>query len=100
LRTAVEKELAPIQQKLKEFIKLSKWEDSNYYRLAKSIDLSHRTLNKFANNYEEILEKPMTHVFTKVGEIDFDSQKDFGYQDETDIVAAKIKPYVNICPIY
>jgi hypothetical protein len=52
LEATVKKELTPIEQKLKDFIKLSKWEDSDHYRLQKSAETSHRTLNKFMRNVE------------------------------------------------
>ncbi|GBG67611.1 hypothetical protein CBR_g741 [Chara braunii] len=45
-------EKAPIEQELKDFARLAKWEDRNYFSMAASADKAHRKLHKFVRKYE------------------------------------------------
>ena len=55
LQKAVATRLAPVETKLKEFVKLSSWSDRNYVALKQSVERSHAQLNRCVNQYQEIL---------------------------------------------
>lgn len=42
----------PIEEKFKDFLKLAKWDYSNYYRLKESVEKSHKTIVKILKEYE------------------------------------------------
>jgi len=46
---------ADIAKKLKDEVKLTKWDEQNYYALTESIEKNHRKLNKFLREYDEVL---------------------------------------------
>lgn len=55
----------PVEKELKEFITLTKWDDSktSYYRLKENSEKSHRTLVKISKKYEEILDQAASEIF-------------------------------------
>eukprot|EP01043_Picozoa_sp_COSAG02_P021158 COSAG02_NODE_1067_length_14816_cov_16.863219_1_plen_4938_part_11 len=48
----------PVETKLREFVKISKWDKQNYYSLKASSERSHAKLNQFARQFEEALQQP------------------------------------------
>ena len=46
---------APIEKKLKDEVKLAKWDEQTYYSLAESSEKSHRKLMMLVQEYEEVL---------------------------------------------
>ncbi len=52
----------PIEKKLKEDVKLAKWDDQSYYALAESAEKSHRKLCKHLRAYGESLEAKVSTV--------------------------------------
>ena len=59
LQTEMFKLKEAVQLKLEDFIKISKWDDSTFYRLRKTTEASHRNLSKFVKQYEdEVLSLP------------------------------------------
>ena len=48
----------PVETKLREFVKISKWDKQNYYSLKASSERSHAKLNQFARQFEEALHQP------------------------------------------
>ena len=48
----------PIEAKLKEFVKLARWDDRNYFSLKESAEKSHRQLHKLCKAYDEQLLRP------------------------------------------
>jgi midasin (ATPase involved in ribosome maturation) len=55
------------QLKLEDFIKISKWDDSTFYRLRKTTEASHRNLNKFTKQYEnEVLALPFRNFLEMI----------------------------------
>lgn len=57
----------PVEDKLKEFIKLARWEKNpSYFRLKEATEKSHRALLKIAKEYEAILNSSVQlEVFSK-----------------------------------
>jgi hypothetical protein len=56
LRTKIDNMIAPIQTKLKEEVKLAKWDDQTYYSLAESTEKNHRKLMKLLAELDESLD--------------------------------------------
>lgn len=57
---------APLEKELKDVVKLSKWNDLNYFALKQSADKSHRTLGRFLRKYDELLNTPAQQVLTSI----------------------------------
>ncbi|RHY65930.1 hypothetical protein DYB30_003550 [Aphanomyces astaci] len=70
----------PIQTKLDEFVKISKWDEQTYYSLALSAEKSHRKLMKFVRDYEEVLNMPMQAFLDRVIDGNITSEKYDGIQ--------------------
>ncbi|KAL6070950.1 Midasin [Balamuthia mandrillaris] len=45
----------PIEKKMKDFVKLARWDDLSHYALKLAAEKSHRKLNKFTRKMEEVL---------------------------------------------
>lgn len=67
----------PIEKRLKDEVKLSKWDEQSYYSLAESTEKSHRKLMKFLREYDDVLEADVRTVLER----DFVS----GIRSSTDI---------------
>lgn len=52
----------PIEKKLKEDVKLAKWDDQSYYALAESAEKSYQKLSKHLRAYGESLEAKVSTV--------------------------------------
>ncbi|XP_054617732.1 midasin isoform X2 [Dunckerocampus dactyliophorus] len=48
----------PIEKELKDFVKISKWNDVSFWSLKQSVEKTHRTLFKFVKKFEEALNSP------------------------------------------
>ncbi|XP_015108995.1 midasin [Diachasma alloeum] len=48
---------SPIEKKLKEFVKIARWNDINYWSVKETVDKTHRTLYKFIREYESGLKQ-------------------------------------------
>eukprot|EP00112_Aurelia_sp_Birch-Aquarium-sp1_P018771 Seg453.13 transcript_id=Seg453.13/GoldUCD/mRNA.D3Y31 product=Midasin protein_id=Seg453.13/GoldUCD/D3Y31 len=56
----IQKSKSPIEKDLKDFVKIAKWKDINFYAMKLAAEKSHRTLHKFVRRYEEILSAPVS----------------------------------------
>lgn len=54
---------APIQTKLENQVKISSWDDRNYFALKESADKSHRIILRLAKEFDLVLESPVHLVF-------------------------------------
>lgn len=43
---------APIEKKLRDFVKISRWNDINYWAVKATVEQTHRTLHKYIREYE------------------------------------------------
>lgn len=50
----------PIEKKLKDFVKITRWNDISYWAVKETIAKSHRTLHKFIKEYEKGLQENVT----------------------------------------
>ncbi|XP_018599206.2 midasin isoform X2 [Scleropages formosus] len=48
----------PIEKELKDFVKISKWNDVNFWSIKQSVEKTHRTLFKFVKKFEAALSTP------------------------------------------
>ncbi|XP_046422100.1 midasin [Neodiprion fabricii] len=48
---------APIEKKLKDFVKIARWNDISYWAVKETIEKTHRTLHKFIREYESKLKQ-------------------------------------------
>jgi len=55
----------PIEKRLKDEVKLSKWDEQSYYSLSESTEKSHRKLMKFLREYDEVLETDARSILEK-----------------------------------
>lgn len=49
---------APIEKELKDFVRISKWNDVSFWAIKQSVEKTHRTLFKFVRKFEEALSGP------------------------------------------
>ncbi|XP_048350337.1 midasin isoform X2 [Sphaerodactylus townsendi] len=55
----------PIEKELKEFVKISKWNDVSFWAVKQSVEKAHRTLFKFMKKYETTLNEPCRSALTE-----------------------------------
>ncbi|XP_077366934.1 midasin isoform X3 [Festucalex cinctus] len=55
----------PIEKDLKDFVKISKWNDVSFWSIKQSVEKTHRTLFKFVKKFEEILNDPCVTVLVE-----------------------------------
>lgn len=51
---------APIEKKLKDFVKIARWNDISYWAVKETVDKTHRTLHKFTKEFENALKEKVT----------------------------------------
>ncbi|XP_071469317.1 midasin isoform X1 [Marmota flaviventris] len=49
---------SPLEKELKEFVKISKWNDVSFWSIKQSVEKTHRTLFKFMKKFEAVLSEP------------------------------------------
>ncbi|CAH2004333.1 unnamed protein product [Acanthoscelides obtectus] len=49
----------PIEKKLKDYVKIVRWKDINYWSIKETIDKSHRTLYKHMREFRDALQQPV-----------------------------------------
>ncbi|XP_060061378.1 midasin [Erinaceus europaeus] len=49
---------SPLEKELKEFVKISKWNDVSFWSIKQSVEKTHRTLFKFMKKFETVLSEP------------------------------------------
>jgi midasin (ATPase involved in ribosome maturation) len=59
VRETLKRDRTPLEKKVRDFIQLARWDDVNYYALKTSAEKSHRKLNKFTRQLEDLLKNPV-----------------------------------------
>nr|XP_046228345.1 midasin isoform X2 [Scatophagus argus] len=59
----------PIEKELKDFVKISKWNDISFWSIKQSVEKTHRTLFKFVRKFEEALNGPCVPALVEQGSI-------------------------------
>jgi midasin (ATPase involved in ribosome maturation) len=68
--TFLAKQREPIEKKLKDQVKLHKWDVSNFWSLRESSDKSHRRLNRFSKEWADTLDIPFRQLLGVVEKSD------------------------------
>ncbi|CAH0557511.1 unnamed protein product [Brassicogethes aeneus] len=50
---------SPIEKKLKDYVKIVRWKDINYWAIKETVEKSHRTLHKYIREYKDVLNQPV-----------------------------------------
>ncbi|CAH1402253.1 unnamed protein product [Nezara viridula] len=56
----------PIEKKLKDFVKIARWNDINYWSIKSAVEKTHHTLLKHIKEYEKILNEPARGAMIKI----------------------------------
>ncbi|XP_061845412.1 midasin [Colius striatus] len=57
----------PIEKELKEFVKISKWNDVSFWAIKQSVEKIRRTLFKFMKKFEVVLDEPCQPALVEMG---------------------------------
>ncbi|XP_048386295.2 midasin [Stegostoma tigrinum] len=57
----------PIEKELKDFVKISRWNDASFWSVKQSVEKTHRTLFKFMKKFEAVLNNPCCPALTEMG---------------------------------
>ncbi|XP_030636974.1 midasin [Chanos chanos] len=57
----------PIEKELKDFVKISKWNDASFWSIKQSVEKTHRTLFKFVKKFEAALSVPCAPALVEQG---------------------------------
>uniref|UniRef100_A0A663LMR5 Midasin n=1 Tax=Athene cunicularia TaxID=194338 RepID=A0A663LMR5_ATHCN len=57
----------PIEKELKEFVKISKWNDVSFWAIKQSVEKIRRTLFKFMKKFEVVLDEPCRPALVEIG---------------------------------
>ncbi|CAG9859620.1 unnamed protein product [Phyllotreta striolata] len=55
----IEDSRKPVEKKLKDYIKIVRWKDVNYFAIKDTVEKSHKMLHKYMKEYQEKLEQPV-----------------------------------------
>ncbi|XP_077018521.1 midasin isoform X2 [Tamandua tetradactyla] len=79
---------SPLEKELKEFVKISKWNDASFWSIKQSVEKTHRTLFKFMKKFEAVLSEPCR---SSLVESDKEEQPDF-LPHPTDVASSGASP--------
>ncbi len=75
----------PIEKRVRDFIKIMRWNDINYYALKEAVHKAHSTLHKLMKEWRDVLEQPTRNVLHESG-VDVDS---------TAFAGLPVAPFIN-----
>lgn len=64
VNTRIKNLSSPIEKRVKDFIKISRWNDANFWALRDSVKKSQKTLSKLVSDYKKVLLTPVSTVLT------------------------------------
>ncbi|KAF3702507.1 Midasin Dynein-related AAA-ATPase MDN1 MIDAS-containing protein [Channa argus] len=67
IQTKIDQLRQPIEKELKDFVKISKWNDVSFWSIKHSVEKTHRTLFKFVKKFEEALNGPSAPALVEQG---------------------------------
>ncbi|KAG8225225.1 hypothetical protein J437_LFUL012700, partial [Ladona fulva] len=65
VKNYIERLRKPIEKKLKDFVKIARWNDISYWSVKETVMKIHRTLHKHVREFEKILQYPVSSVLTQ-----------------------------------
>ncbi|XP_076030788.1 midasin isoform X2 [Oratosquilla oratoria] len=60
--STINKARKPIEKQVKDYVKIARWNDINFYAVQESVTKSHRTLHKHMRAWEKVLRQPVASV--------------------------------------
>uniref|UniRef100_A0A3P8WSX5 Midasin n=1 Tax=Cynoglossus semilaevis TaxID=244447 RepID=A0A3P8WSX5_CYNSE len=90
----------PIEKELKDFVKISKWNDVSFWSIKQSVEKTHRTLFKFIKKFEEVLSGPSAPSLVEQGSSASFDTVDTNAEEETPVhrvhraLKSSAKPFV------
>ncbi|KAK0095768.1 hypothetical protein PV326_007436 [Microctonus aethiopoides] len=97
---------APIEKKLREFVKIARWNDINYWSVKETVEKTHRTLLKFIREYEsDLKQKAGTYLLIKPssytaeankGEWDCSKDRDYSINPQDFVISEKELKEINV----
>ncbi|KAE8602908.1 hypothetical protein XENTR_v10014171 [Xenopus tropicalis] len=82
----------PLEKELKEFVKISRWNDVSFWSVKQSVDKTHRTLFKYMKKFETVLCEPCSPALTESAQ-----EERLEYQEDQRESAAKINQLQQLC---
>lgn len=68
---------APIEKKLKDFVKIARWNDISYWAVKETVEKTHRTLHKFVKEFQNALKQNVSScLIIKSGSYSAEMNKD------------------------
>ncbi|CAK6975580.1 Hypothetical predicted protein [Scomber scombrus] len=67
IHTKISQLRQPIEKELKDFVKISKWNDVSFWSIKQSVDKTHRTLFKFVRKFQAALSGPSVPALVEQG---------------------------------
>lgn len=67
IQTKISQLRSPIEKELKDFVKISKWNDVSFWSIKQSVEKTHRTLFKFVKKFEAALKEPCAPCLVEQG---------------------------------
>lgn len=67
IQTKINHLRSPIEKELKDFVKISKWNDVSFWSIKHSVEKTHRTLFKFVKKFEAALKEPCAPCLVEQG---------------------------------
>ncbi|KAM7394956.1 hypothetical protein PAMA_006612 [Pampus argenteus] len=67
IQTKISQLRQPIEKELKDFVKISKWNDVSFWSIKQSVEKTHRTLFKFVKKFQEALNGPSVPSLVEQG---------------------------------
>ncbi|XP_033116850.1 midasin-like [Anneissia japonica] len=64
VQTEVQKQKKSIEKELKDFVKIAKWNDINFWAMKEAVAKTHRTLHKFSKKFQQALNTPARSAFS------------------------------------
>lgn len=55
---------APIEKKLKDYVKIVRWKDISYWAIKETLQKTHRTLHKHMREFQQVLDQPVQPFLT------------------------------------
>uniref|UniRef100_A0A8C0ZFS4 Midasin n=1 Tax=Cyanistes caeruleus TaxID=156563 RepID=A0A8C0ZFS4_CYACU len=78
----------PIEKELKEFVKISRWNDVSFWAIKQSVEKIRRTLFKFMKKFEVVLDEPCQPALVEIGkeeQLDCMQKQEESHDKETKI---------------
>ncbi|XP_067207005.1 midasin [Linepithema humile] len=97
---------APIERKLKDFVKIARWNDFNYWAVKEAVEKTHRSLHKFVKEFQDVLKQNVSSCLivksgSYVAEISKDDQNHRKYAiSPEDFTVTKLSQFTDVKTLF